>query len=78
MRALKDGKGGCGNIDLEYLSSLRKVYMYINCEGASFVEVVEVEAALRKALKVHPNRPTLQVYREHEIYQLSRIKRCND
>ncbi|TVU23894.1 hypothetical protein EJB05_26280, partial [Eragrostis curvula] len=59
VRALKDDSGKCGNVELWYLTSLRKLEMLINCEGASSLEVDEAEAALRNATEVHPNHPTL-------------------
>lgn len=66
VRALNDGKGDCGNIGLEYLSSLRKFEVFIHCDGAYVAEVDEVESALRKATEVHPNRPALNMYRRNE------------
>ncbi|TVU23886.1 hypothetical protein EJB05_26272, partial [Eragrostis curvula] len=61
VRALKDGNGDCANVGLQYLTSLQKVKVRLDCSGASATEVEEAEAALRKATEVHPNRPTLEV-----------------
>jgi hypothetical protein len=63
MRDIKYSKVECGDIvGLDYLPSLEKVKLAINCAGASPAEAHEAEAALRKATEVHPNRPTLEMF----------------
>ncbi|XP_062181747.1 disease resistance protein RGA5-like isoform X2 [Phragmites australis] len=75
VRALKDGNGDCANIiGLEYLTSLQKFRVWIDCEGASAAEVDEAEAALRNQTDVHPNRPALEVYRCNEVKMISSVQ----
>ncbi|XP_062181941.1 disease resistance protein RGA5-like [Phragmites australis] len=75
VRALKDGNGDCDNIiGLEYLTSLREVQVWIDCQGASAAEVDEAEAALRNQTDVHPNRPTLQVIRWNGAKMISSVQ----
>jgi disease resistance protein RPM1 len=62
MREFKDGNDD-GRFGLEYFASLQYVHVTILCNGASAAEVEEVEAAVRGAVDVHPNRPTLEVVR---------------
>ncbi|CAN6202986.1 unnamed protein product [Urochloa humidicola] len=52
-------KGNFGNLGLEYLTSLKEVTVYIDCYGCFYELVMEAEAALRHAIDVHPNHPTL-------------------
>lgn len=68
VRALiKDGNGDCcSNMGLEYLTSLHKVIVGIQCQGASAAEVQKVEAQLRYDIDVHPNHPTLEMYRRSQ------------
>ncbi|CAN6191952.1 unnamed protein product [Urochloa humidicola] len=58
VRALKDGKGDCGNIGLEYLTSLQKLDGFLECQGASAIQEEEAKAELRRAISNHPNCPT--------------------
>ncbi|CAN6242264.1 unnamed protein product, partial [Urochloa humidicola] len=51
---------------LEYLSSLKTVSANIACDTASAAEVEEVEAAIRHAVRVHPNHPALDMRRVNE------------
>ncbi|TVU23901.1 hypothetical protein EJB05_26288, partial [Eragrostis curvula] len=74
VRALKDGNGDCANICLQYLQSLERVEVELDCSGASAAEVEEAEAALRKATKVHPNRPTLEMRRRKEHEMISAVQ----
>ncbi|TVU23890.1 hypothetical protein EJB05_26276 [Eragrostis curvula] len=74
VRALKDGNNDCANIGLQYISSLQKVEVKLVCSGASAVEVEEAEAALRKATKVHQNRPTLKMWRSKEEEMVSGVQ----
>ncbi|WVZ49907.1 hypothetical protein U9M48_001226 [Paspalum notatum var. saurae] len=60
--------GSCDNLGLEYLAFLQKVTVRCNSlsdedgAGAGVVDVVEQQkAALRHAIQVHRNRPTLQL-----------------
>ncbi|CAN6226858.1 unnamed protein product [Urochloa humidicola] len=62
---------GNGSVSLEYFASLQYGRVSINCEGASAAEVEQVEAALRRAADVHPNRPTLEVERYEEDLMIS-------
>jgi len=67
MREFKDGNDDdCGSLGLEYFASLQDVRVVIHCSGASAADVEELEAALRHAADVHPNRPTLEVKRYEE------------
>jgi disease resistance protein RPM1 len=53
--------GRCDNLGLEYLPSLQKVFVHLYRRGAD-ADVLEKEnAALRHAIQVHPNRPTLKI-----------------
>ncbi|XP_062182422.1 disease resistance protein PIK6-NP-like [Phragmites australis] len=75
VRALKDGNGDCANIiGLEYLTSLQEVQVFIDCKGASAAEVDEAEAALRNQTDVHPNRPTLEVYKLNGDKMISSVQ----
>jgi disease resistance protein RPM1 len=52
----------CIKLALEYFASLQNVYVRIfNDDGSTAAEVERVVAALRRAVDVHPNRPTLQL-----------------
>lgn len=53
--------GSCGSLinGLDYFASLQNVSVVIECGGATAAEVQEVEAALRRTVDVHPNRPIL-------------------
>ncbi|TVU23892.1 hypothetical protein EJB05_26278 [Eragrostis curvula] len=73
VRALKDGNGDCANIGLQYLSSLQIVKVTLDCSGASAAEVEETEAALRKATEVHPNIPSVVVWRENDHEMISAV-----
>ncbi|TVU38939.1 hypothetical protein EJB05_12336, partial [Eragrostis curvula] len=74
VRALKDGNGDCANIGLQCLTSLQQVQVDLDCEGASAAEVEEAEAALRKANEVHPNRPTLSLWRMYTEKMISTVQ----
>ena len=64
VREFKDvNDDDCGSLVLEYFASLQDVRVDIDCRGASAAEVEQVEAALRHAAHVHPNRPTLEAMR---------------
>ncbi|CAO2150522.1 unnamed protein product [Urochloa humidicola] len=58
---MRDFKDSNGSVSLEYFPSLQSVKVYTECDGASAAEVEQVEAALRSAADVHPNRPKLEV-----------------
>ncbi|XP_062211497.1 disease resistance protein RGA5-like [Phragmites australis] len=51
---------------LENLSSLQSVKASIDCVDACPTEVEEAEAALRHAVDIHPNHPTLEARRIYE------------
>ncbi|CAL4990835.1 unnamed protein product [Urochloa decumbens] len=59
----KDANGGCDNLRLECLPSLRRVEVYVDCDGASADDVEKAEAELRHATQLHPNRPIIEIYR---------------
>ncbi|CAM0149566.1 unnamed protein product [Urochloa decumbens] len=63
---LRDFKDSNGSVSLEYFTSLHNVRVDIHCDDASAAEVEQVEAELRRAVGVHPNRPTLKVVRSNE------------
>ncbi|CAO2145219.1 unnamed protein product [Urochloa humidicola] len=62
---------GNDSVSLEYFASLQCVTLRVYCQGASAAEVEQVEAALRRAADVHPNRPTLEVERYEEELMIS-------
>ncbi|CAN6382161.1 unnamed protein product [Urochloa humidicola] len=64
-------KDGDGSLSLEYFASLQQCKVTIGRSGATAVEVEQVEAALRRAADVHPNRPTLEVERYNEEDMIS-------
>jgi hypothetical protein len=55
-------------------SSLQRVVVQVNCEGASIWDVKEAEAALQHAAGVHPKHPTLRSGRINERYTMSRYQ----
>ncbi|RLM70064.1 putative disease resistance RPP13-like protein 3 isoform X1 [Panicum miliaceum] len=64
VREFKDGvDDDCSSLGSEYFASLQDVSVDIDCRDASAVEVEELEAALRHAAHIHPNRPTLTMTR---------------
>ncbi|CAD6272816.1 unnamed protein product [Miscanthus lutarioriparius] len=52
-------------------SSLQRVKAELNCEGASFRDVVEAEAALEHVAAVHPKHPTLLIMMVEEEHMIS-------
>ncbi|CAN6226864.1 unnamed protein product [Urochloa humidicola] len=60
VRALRD-HCYCDSFGLEYLPSLREIDVDIICTAATDVEVVQVEAELRREANVHPNRPIIVI-----------------
>ncbi|KAF8645090.1 hypothetical protein HU200_066212 [Digitaria exilis] len=70
VRALyMDGNGGCDNLGLEFLPSLAKVYVYVDCTGATADDVEKAEADLRNAAQLHPNKlmPVIHRMKEHRM-----------
>ncbi|CAO2150288.1 unnamed protein product [Urochloa humidicola] len=55
--------GGCVSLALEYFTSLHSLRVAIFWEGASLAEMEQVEATLRQAADIYPNRPTLEMQR---------------
>uniref|UniRef100_A0A0E0F760 Disease resistance R13L4/SHOC-2-like LRR domain-containing protein n=1 Tax=Oryza meridionalis TaxID=40149 RepID=A0A0E0F760_9ORYZ len=49
-----------------HLPLLNRVKVVLDCEGATGRQVEEAEAALRRMVKSHPNRPAIGVYRLEE------------
>ncbi|VAI52357.1 unnamed protein product [Triticum turgidum subsp. durum] len=62
VRALKDA-----GTDLDFIGSLRnlpslwRVGAQIDCDGANASDIEKVKAAVRQAMDIHPNRPTLHL-----------------
>jgi disease resistance protein RPM1 len=65
LRALRDNNGDCGSIGLEYLPSLQELRGWIDCEDVPVAESDAEFAALRNACNVHPNHPTLRMYKQN-------------
>ncbi|CAL4986761.1 unnamed protein product [Urochloa decumbens] len=63
---VQDFKDSNGSLSLEYFASLHSVSIRIVCRGASAAEAEQLEASLRRAADVHPNRPALEVKRSGE------------
>ncbi|CAL4982522.1 unnamed protein product [Urochloa decumbens] len=59
----KDGNGGCDNLGLKCLPSLRKVRVILDCDGASADDVEKAEGELRNAAQLHPNGPIIDIFR---------------
>ncbi|WVZ49802.1 hypothetical protein U9M48_001128 [Paspalum notatum var. saurae] len=53
--------GSHDNLGLERLACLQKVRVDLDCWDALVDVVKEEEAALRHAIQIHPNRPTLEI-----------------
>ncbi|TVU23350.1 hypothetical protein EJB05_25709 [Eragrostis curvula] len=62
IKKLMDENGSCANLGLECLPSLEKVKVNFRLDEAFPDDVKKEEAALRRAIEVHPNRPTVEVY----------------
>ncbi|CAO2150184.1 unnamed protein product [Urochloa humidicola] len=63
--ALKDANISF-DFGLENLSSLQSLTVGVDCADASPEEVEEAEAAIRHAVDIHPNHPSLSVVRSYE------------
>lgn len=59
-RIIRDN-GSCEDLGLEYLHSLQKVKVSFSCYDAFTDDVAAEELALKYAIEVHPNKPTLQI-----------------
>ncbi|CAO2145183.1 unnamed protein product [Urochloa humidicola] len=64
----KDGNGGCENLRLECLPSLRNVQVRIVCYWATPDEVEKAEAELRVAAQLDPKGPMLELKRLGEMH----------
>ncbi|CAN6373707.1 unnamed protein product [Urochloa humidicola] len=64
----RDGNGGCENLRLECLPSLRKVKVRILCYDATRDDVEKAEAELRLAAQLHPKGPMLELNRYGEQF----------
>lgn len=64
---LQEVQSSCGDFDfgLKHLSSLQNVNVIIIPVGATNADIWAAEAAIRNAISVHPNQPTV----EHGIWQ---------
>jgi hypothetical protein len=70
VRALKDANFDLDDFSkLSYLRLLEKAHVQIDCWGGKTEDVEEAEAALKRIVHSHPNRPTLI---------LERFGRCAD
>lgn len=71
--------GSYGNLGLEYLASLQRVVVTVDCEGYFFeLDLTETEAELIHAIDVRPNNPTLtwtllneDILRSHTVRTLT-------
>ncbi|KAL6658745.1 hypothetical protein ACP70R_002785 [Stipagrostis hirtigluma subsp. patula] len=63
VREMRKINGGF-DLGLGNLPSLREGGVWLRSEGADEEEVAEAEAALRQAIKIHPNKPRFVIYRE--------------
>ncbi|KAG2631543.1 hypothetical protein PVAP13_2NG017600, partial [Panicum virgatum] len=67
VRALyKDGNDSCHSLGLHCLPSLRRVTVYVDCEGVSPDDVEKAEAELRNAAQLHPNSLKLDLHRRNQ------------
>jgi len=67
VRALyKDGNGSCRSLGLHCLPSLRRVKVFVDCEGASPDDVEKAGAELRHAAQLHPNSLKLDLQKLNE------------
>lgn len=64
--ALKDGGVDTG---IQHLSSLREVDILVGCDGATKSDVETAEAAMRSAVALLPNRPTLGIKRYWDLME---------
>ncbi|KAL6908224.1 hypothetical protein ACP4OV_002394 [Aristida adscensionis] len=49
-------------LGVENLLSLQEVTVWFECEGASEEKVKKAKAALQDSIRIHPNRPKLEIY----------------
>jgi hypothetical protein len=68
VRPLVDSSFDFDFSSLENLSLVDEVNFYLVCTGADAREVEEAEAAVRRAVQVHPNRPFLSLSRSGITY----------
>ncbi|CAO2150441.1 unnamed protein product [Urochloa humidicola] len=68
MALYKDGNGGCNNLRLECLPSLRNVEVHILCYCTTRDDVEKAEAELRRAAQLHPKGPILDLQRSGEMF----------
>lgn len=59
------------DLGLDNLLSLEQVSVLVDCLGATTAQVQEVEVVVRRAVKNHPNRPTIEMDRVYEEDMLS-------
>ncbi|CAN6181183.1 unnamed protein product [Urochloa humidicola] len=65
--SIMECQGNYGNLGLEYITSLKKVTVSIDCHFCSSEAwVIEAEAGVKHAIDVHPNHPTLTLRRFHD------------
>ncbi|TVU40410.1 hypothetical protein EJB05_13874, partial [Eragrostis curvula] len=59
---------GCFDVGLENLTSLKQAKVVVDCLRARVAAVEDAEAKCRDAIDKHPNSPTLQLSRNHDLY----------
>ncbi|CAL5090595.1 unnamed protein product [Urochloa decumbens] len=71
-RSMRKYEGSLGNLGLEYLTSLQKVTVDIDCGQGFYGKewIMEEETRLRHVIDVHPNHPTLIFSRSNQVFKV--------
>ncbi|CAL5067141.1 unnamed protein product [Urochloa decumbens] len=71
-RSMRKYEGSLGNLGLEYLTSLQKVTVNIDCGQGFYGKewIMEEETGLRRVIDVHPNHPTLILSRSNQVFKV--------